>query len=152
MYAAQRFELGWWKKIHWQLAKLDKVQSLTIWGVLGALSCAAIFQVPLLFSTDGQFLDPGIFCSKNLELQHMSWLNIHCTGVYWHQFRTLFLNSSWKQSIIVSHMEQTVQVIVGMPFLAVYPTEYLSRAFNLGRVFIHFWYIHPYCSFWKQAN
>jgi hypothetical protein len=87
-------------------------------------------------------LDPGIFCSKNLELQHMSWLNIHCTGVYWHEFRTLFLNSSWKQSIIGSHMEQTVQVIVGMPFLAAYPTEYLSRAFNLGRVFIHFWYIH----------
>ncbi len=42
------------------------MQSLTIWGVLAALSCAAIFQVPLLFSTDGQFLDPGIFSSKNL--------------------------------------------------------------------------------------
>jgi alpha-1,3-mannosyltransferase len=65
------------KKIHWQLAKLDKVQSLTIWGVLAALSCAAIFQV-----------------------------------------------------------------IVGMPFLAAYPTEYLSRAFNLGRVFIHFWSVN----------
>jgi hypothetical protein len=51
------------KKIHWQLAKLDKVQSLTIWGVLAALSCAAIFQVPPLFSTNRQFLDPGIFCS-----------------------------------------------------------------------------------------
>ncbi|KAH8959202.1 hypothetical protein BDL97_06G067200 [Sphagnum fallax] len=52
-------------------------KSLTIWGVLAALSCAAIFQV-----------------------------------------------------------------IVGMPFLAAYPTEYLSRAFNLGRVFIHFWSVN----------
>jgi hypothetical protein len=80
MYEAQRFELGWWNKIDWQLAKLDKVQSLTIWGVLAALSCAAIFQVPLLFSLE--IFGSRNFSSKNLELQHMSWLNIHCTSVY----------------------------------------------------------------------
>lgn len=34
------------------------------------------------------------------------------------------------------------QVLVGMPFLLTYPVEYLSRAFNLGRVFIHFWSVN----------
>ncbi|THU60362.1 hypothetical protein C4D60_Mb07t11870 [Musa balbisiana] len=32
-----------------------------------------------------------------------------------------------------------VQIILGLPFLLTYPVEYISRAFNLGRVFIHFW-------------
>ncbi|KAG6525912.1 hypothetical protein ZIOFF_015885 [Zingiber officinale] len=34
-----------------------------------------------------------------------------------------------------------VQIILGLPFLLTYPVEYLSRAFNLGRVFIHFWFL-----------
>ncbi|XP_042464256.1 dol-P-Man:Man(5)GlcNAc(2)-PP-Dol alpha-1,3-mannosyltransferase-like isoform X1 [Zingiber officinale] len=35
-----------------------------------------------------------------------------------------------------------VQIILGLPFLLTYPVEYLSRAFNLGRVFIHFWSVN----------
>ncbi|KAG0570339.1 hypothetical protein KC19_6G155100 [Ceratodon purpureus] len=35
-----------------------------------------------------------------------------------------------------------LQVLVGMPFLLTYPMEYFSRAFNLGRVFIHFWSVN----------
>ncbi|OEL15333.1 Dol-P-Man:Man(5)GlcNAc(2)-PP-Dol alpha-1,3-mannosyltransferase [Dichanthelium oligosanthes] len=35
-----------------------------------------------------------------------------------------------------------VQVLLGMPFLLSYPVEYISRAFNLGRVFIHFWSVN----------
>ncbi|KAJ4850575.1 dolichyl-P-Man:Man(5)GlcNAc(2)-PP-dolichol alpha-1,3-mannosyltransferase [Turnera subulata] len=33
-----------------------------------------------------------------------------------------------------------VQILLGLPFLLSYPIAYVSRAFNLGRVFIHFWY------------
>ncbi|KAL6627344.1 hypothetical protein ACP70R_031070 [Stipagrostis hirtigluma subsp. patula] len=35
-----------------------------------------------------------------------------------------------------------VQVLLGIPFLLTYPVEYISRAFNLGRVFIHFWSVN----------
>ncbi|KAG8370652.1 hypothetical protein BUALT_Bualt13G0005500 [Buddleja alternifolia] len=35
-----------------------------------------------------------------------------------------------------------VQILLGMPFLLSYPIEYISRAFNLGRVFIHFWSVN----------
>lgn len=35
-----------------------------------------------------------------------------------------------------------VQVLVGLPFLLSYPVAYISRAFNLGRVFIHFWSVN----------
>ncbi|WOL09231.1 dol-P-Man:Man(5)GlcNAc(2)-PP-Dol alpha-1,3-mannosyltransferase [Canna indica] len=35
-----------------------------------------------------------------------------------------------------------VQIILGLPFLLTYPVEYISRAFNLGRVFIHFWSVN----------
>ncbi|XP_020583840.1 dol-P-Man:Man(5)GlcNAc(2)-PP-Dol alpha-1,3-mannosyltransferase [Phalaenopsis equestris] len=35
-----------------------------------------------------------------------------------------------------------VQVALGLPFLLTYPTAYISRAFNLGRVFIHFWSVN----------
>ncbi|KAJ3679085.1 hypothetical protein LUZ60_017096 [Juncus effusus] len=35
-----------------------------------------------------------------------------------------------------------LQVILGLPFLVSYPVEYISRAFNLGRVFIHFWSVN----------
>ncbi|CAM6104821.1 unnamed protein product [Calypogeia fissa] len=35
-----------------------------------------------------------------------------------------------------------VQVILGLPFLLEYPVAYLSRSFNLGRVFIHYWSVN----------
>lgn len=35
-----------------------------------------------------------------------------------------------------------VQILLGFPFLASYPVAYISGAFNLGRVFIHFWSVN----------
>ncbi|XVF72597.1 hypothetical protein PTKIN_Ptkin12aG0133700 [Pterospermum kingtungense] len=35
-----------------------------------------------------------------------------------------------------------VQIVLGLPFLISYPIEYISQAFNLGRVFIHFWSVN----------
>ncbi|KAL2896499.1 Dol-P-Man:Man(5)GlcNAc(2)-PP-Dol alpha-1 3-mannosyltransferase [Bienertia sinuspersici] len=35
-----------------------------------------------------------------------------------------------------------VQILLGLPFLLSYPVAYISRAFNLGRVFIHFWSVN----------
>lgn len=35
-----------------------------------------------------------------------------------------------------------LQVILGLPFLLSHPIGYISRAFNLGRVFIHFWSVN----------
>ncbi|XP_023769346.1 dol-P-Man:Man(5)GlcNAc(2)-PP-Dol alpha-1,3-mannosyltransferase isoform X1 [Lactuca sativa] len=35
-----------------------------------------------------------------------------------------------------------VQILLGLPFLWSYPIAYLSNAFNLGRVFIHFWSVN----------
>ncbi|XP_071719996.1 dol-P-Man:Man(5)GlcNAc(2)-PP-Dol alpha-1,3-mannosyltransferase [Rutidosis leptorrhynchoides] len=35
-----------------------------------------------------------------------------------------------------------VQIILGLPFIWSFPVEYLSNAFNLGRVFIHFWSVN----------
>lgn len=35
-----------------------------------------------------------------------------------------------------------VQILLGLPFIISHPVAYLSRAFNLGRVFIHFWSVN----------
>ncbi|XP_048495418.1 dol-P-Man:Man(5)GlcNAc(2)-PP-Dol alpha-1,3-mannosyltransferase isoform X2 [Beta vulgaris subsp. vulgaris] len=35
-----------------------------------------------------------------------------------------------------------VQILLGLPFLVTYPVAYISGAFNLGRVFIHFWSVN----------
>ncbi|KAK9206864.1 hypothetical protein WN943_017146 [Citrus x changshan-huyou] len=35
-----------------------------------------------------------------------------------------------------------VQILFGFPFLISHPVAYVSRAFNLGRVFIHFWSVN----------
>nr|KYP51023.1 putative dolichyl-phosphate-mannose--glycolipid alpha-mannosyltransferase [Cajanus cajan] len=35
-----------------------------------------------------------------------------------------------------------VQILLGLPFLVSYPIAYISGAFNLGRVFIHFWSVN----------
>ncbi|CAA0828196.1 Dol-P-Man\\x3aMan(5)GlcNAc(2)-PP-Dol alpha-1-3-mannosyltransferase [Striga hermonthica] len=35
-----------------------------------------------------------------------------------------------------------MQIFVGLPFLLSQPIEYIARAFNLGRVFIHFWSVN----------
>jgi len=34
-----------------------------------------------------------------------------------------------------------LQILLGLPFLVSHPVAYISGAFNLGRVFIHFWYL-----------
>ncbi|XP_011082479.1 dol-P-Man:Man(5)GlcNAc(2)-PP-Dol alpha-1,3-mannosyltransferase [Sesamum indicum] len=35
-----------------------------------------------------------------------------------------------------------VQILLGLPFILSHPMAYVSRAFNLGRVFIHFWSVN----------
>ncbi|GAU11208.1 hypothetical protein TSUD_341980 [Trifolium subterraneum] len=35
-----------------------------------------------------------------------------------------------------------VQILMGLPFLVSHPVAYISGAFNLGRVFIHFWSVN----------
>ncbi|PON96577.1 Glycosyltransferase, ALG [Trema orientale] len=35
-----------------------------------------------------------------------------------------------------------VQILLALPFVISYPLSYISRAFNLGRVFIHFWSVN----------
>ncbi|CAL5426012.1 unnamed protein product [Camellia sinensis] len=35
-----------------------------------------------------------------------------------------------------------VQILLGLPFLLAHPIAYISGAFNLGRVFIHFWSVN----------
>ncbi|XP_057782355.1 dol-P-Man:Man(5)GlcNAc(2)-PP-Dol alpha-1,3-mannosyltransferase [Salvia miltiorrhiza] len=35
-----------------------------------------------------------------------------------------------------------VQILLGLPFILSYPVAYFSRAFNLGRVFVHFWSVN----------
>ncbi|XP_075490910.1 dol-P-Man:Man(5)GlcNAc(2)-PP-Dol alpha-1,3-mannosyltransferase-like [Primulina tabacum] len=35
-----------------------------------------------------------------------------------------------------------VQILLGLPFIFSYPIAYISRAFNLGRIFIHFWSVN----------
>ncbi|KAG6647844.1 dol-P-Man:Man(5)GlcNAc(2)-PP-Dol alpha-1,3-mannosyltransferase isoform X2 [Carya illinoinensis] len=35
-----------------------------------------------------------------------------------------------------------VQILLGLPFILSHPFAYISRAFNLGRVFIHFWSVN----------
>ncbi|XP_049343970.1 dol-P-Man:Man(5)GlcNAc(2)-PP-Dol alpha-1,3-mannosyltransferase isoform X2 [Solanum verrucosum] len=35
-----------------------------------------------------------------------------------------------------------VQILIGLPFILLHPASYLSNAFNLGRVFIHFWSVN----------
>ncbi|KMZ66320.1 Dolichyl-P-Man:Man(5)GlcNAc(2)-PP-dolichol alpha-1,3-mannosyltransferase [Zostera marina] len=35
-----------------------------------------------------------------------------------------------------------VQILLGFPFLLLYPIGYVSRSFNLSRVFIHFWSVN----------
>ncbi|XP_057718351.1 dol-P-Man:Man(5)GlcNAc(2)-PP-Dol alpha-1,3-mannosyltransferase [Arachis stenosperma] len=35
-----------------------------------------------------------------------------------------------------------VQILLGLPFLVSHSVAYISRAFNLGRVFIHFWSVN----------
>ncbi|KAK4793356.1 hypothetical protein SAY86_023791 [Trapa natans] len=35
-----------------------------------------------------------------------------------------------------------VQIVLGLPFMLSHPVAYISRAFNLGRIFIHFWSVN----------
>ncbi|KAJ7294982.1 hypothetical protein O6H91_Y220100 [Diphasiastrum complanatum] len=43
--------------------------------------------------------------------------------------------------LVALFIAAALQVLLGWPFLWSYPVAYISRAFNLGRVFIHFWFV-----------
>ncbi|KAI5082988.1 hypothetical protein GOP47_0002731 [Adiantum capillus-veneris] len=54
----------------------------------------------------------------------------------------MFKGSSLVNIAAALLMAAIVQVLLGMPFLWLYPWDYLSKAFDLGRVFIHFWSVN----------
>eukprot|EP01018_Ginkgo_biloba_P003456 Gb_29491 [translate_table: standard] len=49
---------------------------------------------------------------------------------------------STRQVFFAFFAAAVLQVLLGFPFLLSYPYEYISRAFNLGRIFIHFWSVN----------
>lgn len=55
--------------------------------------------------------------------------------------RRLHFSKDPKHSCLISfHLAR--QVVVGMPFLALHPVSYLSKAFELGRVFEFKWTVN----------
>ncbi|KAJ0960739.1 hypothetical protein J5N97_001388 [Dioscorea zingiberensis] len=49
---------------------------------------------------------------------------------------------SFKRVLSALSCAALVQILLGMPFLLSHPAAYISRAFDLGRVFIHFWSVN----------
>lgn len=150
------------------------LQSLTIWGVLTSLACAAIFQVwyshpqfSVTIKTSTEIL--SIYYALSNDMLD-AWLDTPRIPDVYSTVNWINIKNSWTRVLICCHQsvckfgsrvlvycirecnrmpndrpcghwfqEFAFQLLVGMPFLLTYPVEYLSRAFNLGRVFIHFW-------------
>ncbi|KAL5135682.1 Dol-P-Man:Man(5)GlcNAc(2)-PP-Dol alpha-1,3-mannosyltransferase [Glycine soja] len=78
-------------------------------------------------------------------LQLGLWTSVAC---YWHYlvqhwFRVRkSLETLWLGIFCLKIIFPYSQILLGLPFLVSYPVTYISRAFNLGRVFIHFWSVN----------
>ena len=54
----------------------------------------------------------------------------------------LLLSLGWAETFICLSICAVVQLVVGYPFLTTFPVEYLSRSFEIGRVFQHIWTVN----------
>lgn len=54
----------------------------------------------------------------------------------------LLLGTGLYETIICLSICATVQLVLGYPFLSTYPVSYLSRSFDLGRVFMYKWTVN----------
>ena len=52
------------------------------------------------------------------------------------------LSLGWVETLICLSICAQVQMILGYPFLVTYPIQYLSRSFELGRVFMFKWTVN----------
>ena len=54
----------------------------------------------------------------------------------------LLLGCGIAETIVCLVICASVQILFAVPFLTTFPIEYLSRAFDLGRVFMHKWTVN----------
>lgn len=54
----------------------------------------------------------------------------------------LLLATGVRETIVCLSICGGLQILLGLPFLTTFPVEYVSRAFDLGRVFMHKWTVN----------
>ena len=54
----------------------------------------------------------------------------------------LLMGCGWIETIICLSICAGLQIALGLPFLTTYPIEYISRSFDLGRVFLYKWTVN----------
>lgn len=54
----------------------------------------------------------------------------------------LLLGTGLQETVVCLSICAVVQLILGYPFLSTYPVSYLSRSFDLGRVFMYKWTVN----------
>jgi alpha-1,3-mannosyltransferase len=54
----------------------------------------------------------------------------------------LLLATGLQETFVCLSICAVVQLVLGLPFLTTFPLEYLQRAFDLGRVFMHKWTVN----------
>jgi len=52
------------------------------------------------------------------------------------------LSLGWWDTFICLSICAITQLILGYPFLSTFPIEYLTRSFDIGRVFMHIWTVN----------
>eukprot|EP00899_Mesostigma_viride_P018134 jgi/Mesvir1/26321/Mv22501-RA.1 len=51
-------------------------------------------------------------------------------------------DTSLRHTVASIGVAGAVQLVLGWPFLSTYPRQYLTKAFDLGRVFLHYWSVN----------
>jgi len=57
-------------------------------------------------------------------------------------FILLLMALGLKETVICLAICAMVQVVIGLPFLATYPLEYLEKSFEFSRVFVYQWTVN----------
>jgi len=63
---------------------------------------------------------------------------LHSPGV----LMVLLVGAGWLETVKCLSLCAIVQLLLGLPFLSTFPIEYLTKAFELGRVFMYKWTVN----------
>eukprot|EP01034_Spumella_vulgaris_P043042 gene43042-53414_t len=63
---------------------------------------------------------------------------LHAPGI----LLVLLMATGYTETLICLSICAGLQLVVGYPFLSTYPVQYLTKSFELGRVFMHKWTVN----------
>ena len=134
---ARRLSLPWWAPLLLVCSRrVASIFVLRCFNDAPASLLALSALLPLSSSSSVSFFCSTLLLSSAVSIKMSALLYLPGYAV------VLLRREGWSRSLLHASLFVALQVLLGLPFLLSHPVSYLSRAFELSRVFEHRWSVN----------